>query len=93
MPLKADVTLAWELLGFRQMSFATYIENAEAGLILEAHRFSDARNKGLVDLDGEYEKYSPFLRTSLAKESHSLAGKAGVSEKAAFLALMQLLDQ
>jgi hypothetical protein len=74
------------------MSLAIFIEHAEARLIREAHWFADDRNKGLMDVDGEYEKYSISLKTSLAKECHSLAGKAGVSEKAAFLALMQILD-
>jgi hypothetical protein len=74
------------------MSWAQNIANAEAGLILEAHRFADHRARGLADLDEAYAKYSPHFKTTLAQESQALATKAGVSEKAAFLALMQLLD-
>jgi hypothetical protein len=61
---------------------------SEDPLIQEARRFDRAQSQGLVNLEAECAKYSPIFQISLAREAFCLAGKAGVCQKAAFLALL-----
>jgi hypothetical protein len=65
---------------------------SEDALIREAQRYDHAHSRGLIDLDAECAKLNPIYKMSLARDTFCLAGKAGVSEKAAFLALMGQFD-
>ena len=57
-------------------------------LIEKAREFHNASARGVSDLKVQCAGIDPFFKVALAKEIVCLAGRAGVSEKAALLALV-----
>jgi hypothetical protein len=76
----------------RNRSWNACLAPSSEPLVKEAQLIEERHAQGLLDLNRECQRFSATFQGTLADDTVRLAREAGVSEKAAFLALMHMFE-